>query len=271
MALNVLIVDDSSTFRSMVHRTLDQGNVPIRDLFEAANGEEGLKVLERNWVDLVIVDVNMPVMTGSEMVERMKDDSVLRTIPVVLLTSEGSTPKIAQLRSQGVSAYLRKPCNPEEIRDTVLGLVGSPDRPSVRELLQQTFSDIMRNLAYLVCEPESSGSVEAIGDDFLEASIDLSGTFVGNIRVIAPLGAADLIARNLLGIDDLEAVSPHDASDALGEVLNITSAHFVPAVHGSESVKIKSGVPSVTPCGTDRVNQLKEGGDVVAVSVDGEP
>jgi two-component system chemotaxis response regulator CheY len=72
MALNVLIVDDSKVMRSMVLKTMKMAQVPLGDVVQAGNGREGLDALAENWIDLVLVDINMPVMNGEEMIRQMK-------------------------------------------------------------------------------------------------------------------------------------------------------------------------------------------------------
>ncbi len=124
MVLNILIVDDSKTIRNVVRKTLAIANVPVGELYEAENGKEALSCLNDNWVDLIFADINMPVMGGIEMVEKMCDDGLLKTIPVVIVSTEGSKTRIDHLMSKGVKAYLRKPFTPEEIRAVVKDIVG---------------------------------------------------------------------------------------------------------------------------------------------------
>ncbi|HEX30052.1 TPA: response regulator, partial [Candidatus Poribacteria bacterium] len=67
MPLNILVVDDSSVMRSIISRTLILSGLPLGRIYQAANGKEGLQILDRTWVDLILVDINMPVMNGEEM------------------------------------------------------------------------------------------------------------------------------------------------------------------------------------------------------------
>lgn len=127
MALNILVVDDSETVREVIAKTLGLAQVPVNELHMAANGREALDILQDNWVDLVFSDINMPVMTGVEMIERMQEDEVMRSIPVIVVSTEGSATRIEELRSKGVSAYVRKPFTPESIRKVVDEVLGSND------------------------------------------------------------------------------------------------------------------------------------------------
>lgn len=124
MAFNVLIVDDSETVRSVIIKTLGLAEVPTNEIHQAANGKEALEILGNNWIDLVFADINMPVMGGIEMVEKMAKDGILQTIPVIIVSTEGSATRIDQLKQKGVSAYIRKPFTPEIIKKVVEEVTG---------------------------------------------------------------------------------------------------------------------------------------------------
>jgi two-component system, chemotaxis family, chemotaxis protein CheY len=124
MAYNILVVDDSVTVRSVIARSLELAGVPLGTLFQAGNGEEGLEVLRKEWVDLVLADINMPVMGGVAMIEEMKEDEGLSGIPVIIISTEGSATRIADLKEKGVRAFLRKPFAPEDLKRAVDALLG---------------------------------------------------------------------------------------------------------------------------------------------------
>ena len=127
MAFNVLIVDDSETVRAVIVKTLEIGGVPVNEIHHAANGQEALEKLSTNWVDLVFADLNMPIMSGIEMIEEMSKDGIIESIPVVIVSTEGSATRIEQLKAKGVSAYIRKPFTPETIREVVFKVMGVDD------------------------------------------------------------------------------------------------------------------------------------------------
>ncbi len=124
MAYNILIVDDSRTTRRVIARTLELAGVPVGDLYQAANGREALEVLHEHWVDVVFSDLNMPEMNGLEMIERMAADEALAAVPVVVISTEGSSERIEKLKRQGIRAYIRKPFQPEQIRDVLRDVLG---------------------------------------------------------------------------------------------------------------------------------------------------
>jgi len=118
MSINVLIVDDSGVMRAMILKSLRMSGLPLGETHQAGNGQEGLDVLNQHWMDLVIVDINMPVMNGEEMIDCMKDNPETRDIPIVVISTEGSKTRLDKLQQKG-AAFIHKPFTPEKIRDTI--------------------------------------------------------------------------------------------------------------------------------------------------------
>lgn len=126
MALNILVVDDSGVMRKMIIKTLKMCGIDVGEILEAENGVEGLKQLEKNWVDLVLVDINMPVMDGETMIDHMKQNPVTRDLPVVVVSTESSQSRIEVLEQKS-SGFVHKPFNPELIKDVIDGITGGAD------------------------------------------------------------------------------------------------------------------------------------------------
>lgn len=124
MSINILIVDDSKTVRAIIEKTLQLSGIEIGSIFQAGNGKEALEVLRNNWVDLVLTDINMPIMNGVELVNEMNQDDLLKTIPIAIVSTEGSQTRVEELKSKGVKAYLRKPFTPESLKNLVVELLG---------------------------------------------------------------------------------------------------------------------------------------------------
>ncbi len=118
MAINVLIVDDSAVMRAMVLKAMRMSGVPLGEIHEAASGQEGLDALHANWIDLVMLDINMPVMNGEEMIDRMLESPDLRGTPTIVISTEGSQTRIERLEKKG-AIFVHKPFTPEMIRDAV--------------------------------------------------------------------------------------------------------------------------------------------------------
>lgn len=120
MPLNVLIVDDSAVMRSIVRRALAMSGVPVREVRDAANGAEGLQVLEAFHADLAFVDINMPVMNGEEFIARVQARAEEEAMPaLVVVSTESSEARIEALHARGIH-FIHKPFSPELLRATVL-------------------------------------------------------------------------------------------------------------------------------------------------------
>lgn len=124
MAFNILLVDDSATVRAVINKTLNLAGVDVGEIYHAGNGSEALEVLEKDWVDLVFCDISMPVMDGEELVDAMKDNGMIESIPVIIVSSAGSGPLVARLKEKGVQDYVQKPFTPERIREVVDQVMG---------------------------------------------------------------------------------------------------------------------------------------------------
>jgi two-component system, chemotaxis family, chemotaxis protein CheY len=119
MAYQFLIVDDSSIVRKMMIKTLGMCAIDIGKIIEAENGKVALEALHSNWVDLVFLDINMPVMNGMEFMEKIRVDEDLKDARVVIVSTEGSKDRRARLEELSIAAYLRKPVTPESLSETV--------------------------------------------------------------------------------------------------------------------------------------------------------
>jgi len=124
MALNILLVDDSNVVKAVLFKILSKSSLPIDKIYDAANGAEALEVLESHRMDLVVADINMPVMDGVEMIEWMSADTRFNRIPVVVISTEGSSSRIDKLSNLGIKAYIRKPFSSEEIQTTFSEILG---------------------------------------------------------------------------------------------------------------------------------------------------
>ncbi len=117
--VNILIVDDSGTMRKIIMRGIRQAGFKVDSFQEAGDGVEGLKVLESNPVDVILSDVNMPNMNGLDFVKNVREKHG-SSIPIIMITTEGSEDVVAQAKANGANGYLKKPFTPEKIQE-VLG------------------------------------------------------------------------------------------------------------------------------------------------------
>lgn len=124
MTFHILIVDDSPIARAVLEKSLRLARVPIGELVMAENGAQALELLARHWIDVAFVDINMPVMNGVELVRRMKAEPLTSSIPVLVVSTEGSSTRSEELRALGISAQVRKPFQPEDLREVLLRVLG---------------------------------------------------------------------------------------------------------------------------------------------------
>jgi two-component system chemotaxis response regulator CheY len=126
MAFNVLVVDDSAVMRTMVIRTLRLSGVPVGEVYQAGNGEEGLVQLREHWVDLVLLDLNMPQMNGEELLAEIRSHPDTASVAVIVVSTEGSEVRIKRIRDLGAQ-FVHKPFRPEELRAVIRDLTGVTD------------------------------------------------------------------------------------------------------------------------------------------------
>jgi two-component system chemotaxis response regulator CheY len=121
MAKRVMTVDDSRTMRDMVSFTLRQAGF---DVTEAEDGVKALEALGKAPVDVVITDLNMPNMDGVTLIRRLRADPKLRSLPILMLTTEGDANKKAEGKSAGATGWLVKPFDPVKLVDVVKRVAG---------------------------------------------------------------------------------------------------------------------------------------------------
>jgi two-component system chemotaxis response regulator CheY len=121
--VDVLIVDDSTAIRKILQRVLNQTEIPLGSVFEAGDGLEALAVLREKPVSLIFSDINMPNMDGLQFLAQLRANESWKTIPVVMITTEGSQARVLEAIDLGASGYVRKPFTPDQIKDKLVGLL----------------------------------------------------------------------------------------------------------------------------------------------------
>jgi two-component system chemotaxis response regulator CheY len=112
----ILTIDDSKTMRDMLMLTLsDQGF----DVLQAVDGRDGINVLAKEDVDVVITDINMPVMDGYEVIEHIRNDRNYDSTPILVLTTESDKEKKERARGLGATGFIVKPFNPASLVDVI--------------------------------------------------------------------------------------------------------------------------------------------------------
>ena len=117
--MKILIVDDSSTMRKIVMRTLRQAGYDGAEVVEAGDGVEGLSVLDSGAVDLVFSDVNMPNMGGIDFVKAIRGRADGGDIPIVMVTTEGGQDAMGEAKDAGASGYVVKPFTADKLKSVL--------------------------------------------------------------------------------------------------------------------------------------------------------
>lgn len=122
MAKRIITVDDAATMRRLVGYTLRGAG---HEVLEAEDGEDALKVLHGQRVDLVITDVNMPRMDGIELVRRLRALPQFQSTPILLLTTESDPEKKKQGKEAGATGWITKPFQPDQLVAAVAKVTGA--------------------------------------------------------------------------------------------------------------------------------------------------
>jgi two-component system, chemotaxis family, chemotaxis protein CheY len=124
MSFNVLIVDDSGAMRAVIKKIITISGFKMSRCFEADNGCEALKQLKQNWVDVIISDINMPEMNGLQLLQSLSQDPLYQSIPVIIVSTEGSRDRIKEALQRGAKGFIKKPFLPEDIRRVLHDVIG---------------------------------------------------------------------------------------------------------------------------------------------------
>lgn len=118
----IITVDDSSTMRRIIKNTLTK--LGFSNVLEAGNGVEGLDVLAKNEVDLIITDWNMPEMDGLTFVKTLRAKDEYKETPILMVTTEAAKEDILTALRSGVNNYVVKPFTPDTLQEKVNKLLG---------------------------------------------------------------------------------------------------------------------------------------------------
>ncbi len=153
MTLKVLAVDDSKTIRKIVAKAFSTYDCIVK---EAENGIEGLSMASSEKPDLIILDITMPVMNGSEMLAKLKGQPGLKDIPVIMLTAESGKENVMQIVKMGVKDYMVKPFKGEQLIERVMKIYSLAPKPSeTKETSTSPYFSIKDNIQILTM-PEKS-------------------------------------------------------------------------------------------------------------------
>jgi two-component system chemotaxis response regulator CheY len=133
MLCNVLIVDDSISARSVIRQVVREAGIRDDRIFEASNGQEALALFEEVWIDLVLLDLNMPVMNGEVFARTLRAREDLDDVRMLVVTAEHSPFRHARLRQIGVDWILTKPFYADHLRDAIRRCLPSAETDGVAQ------------------------------------------------------------------------------------------------------------------------------------------
>ena len=117
----ILIVDDSMVIRKMINKSLDLAG---HECHQAENGQEGFNTFLENTFDLVVTDINMPILDGFGLIEKIRtSDHAAKNLPIIVLSTEFSDDTKAKGRSLGVNAWMVKPTDDSVLQNAVAALI----------------------------------------------------------------------------------------------------------------------------------------------------
>lgn len=117
MAKSLLIVDDSATMRKIIMRTVRMSGLEFDRTEEAGNGNEALERLGSGPVDIMLCDVNMPEMNGTELVKKVREMDSCADMKIIMVSTESSQELISNVMSDGANGYITKPFTPEKFQE----------------------------------------------------------------------------------------------------------------------------------------------------------
>lgn len=126
MKINILIVEDCKVMQSMIRRTLQISGLEFDKIDVADNGKEGLDKLDNETYNLILLDINMPVMDGVEMIENLKKNAKSRNIPIIIVSADKQENKQLQFE-KSVKLIVYKPFTPEYLKMNVLRVLNVSD------------------------------------------------------------------------------------------------------------------------------------------------
>jgi two-component system chemotaxis response regulator CheY len=121
----VLVIDDSAMMRKVVLRVLKMADVEFEAALEAGDGNEAIALLRTNKVALIMCDINMPGMSGLELLKQIKEEKLAAGVPIVMVTTESSEPQVRQAILAGARGYIRKPFTVDHIKNNVKPLLAA--------------------------------------------------------------------------------------------------------------------------------------------------
>ncbi len=281
--LTLLVVDDSAMMRAMIRRAALLTGVTIAHIHEAANGRRALDLLYRHWIDALFTDINMPVMTGIELLQAMAADNRWEHVTRAIISTDGSESRRAEALALGARFYVDKPFRPEAVRDVLLSLSterarafgsgtscsprseaspaeGASAPPATfrsiagcREAVLQAATEVAENSLLAFAEPcDDVGFAAAVAaatggstSRWVSASVDFSGPVHGRLQLDVPRYAARRLGASFVG-SDRASIGGRAVCDFSGELANMICGTWLTRAWRRGTFRLAP--PRVHPC-----------------------
>jgi two-component system chemotaxis response regulator CheY len=247
MAPNFLVVDDSKMTQALLSSALKDLPASTGKIHCVSNGKEALRVLQDQRIDVVLLDLNMPIMNGVEVLHHMREQQLFDPGSVIVVSAETSQKRMQKLRRAGVAAYVQKPCNSEKIQNIVRCVLSGRCDQRVHAAAEKAFTRSMEKMVGLTPQ-----KVEALGDSSYPSAGCVKGTqqFDGDVRGSLTMALAEVtvvhLAAEALGTELQDSITL--ACDALREILNITCGKILEELVGDNAM-FRHSLPRVATCG----------------------
>ena len=130
MNYDILVVDDSKAALFLFKKIVGLSGAPVNKILTAENGLEAIEVLEKEPVHLILSDINMPEMDGFQLIRHLKQEPRYKDIPIIVITTEGRDTYIEKAIALGAVDYIKKPFQPEQIKNLILKTLGVEENES---------------------------------------------------------------------------------------------------------------------------------------------
>jgi CheY-like chemotaxis protein len=248
--MSVLIVDDMENMRRAIRNMM---KIPKygQSFLLCSNGEEAWGMLQKEHVDLVIVDYNMPVMSGGELISRIREDRNLRDLPVVMITAMAQMEYVSEAAESEIDAYMLKPITVKLLEDKVLSVVNKANNPSpmVSHLkrarnfeLDADFDAAIREAKLAMdVNPKSSRPLREIGYYYFQKQ-DFDEAEKWLLQAVE-MNHMDVIALHYLGEINLHRNDMEKAALYFDEAMNLSPRHLLRGVNFGKILLEKQMIP----------------------------
>ena len=253
MNANILIVDDSAILRKVMRKAIGLLGIQNECIFEAADGQQALDQLVSQPIDLILLDMHMPVMNGHEFAQIKAQDEALSAIPFVVVSTEANAARLMEMVELGALGVLRKPFEPDDLRRMVADYLpeetfvepssadGGQDLPGLeRAQLDTLIANTLERTAFVLTEHAESASSERY-DKHAHISLACDDE-AADVYLSVSEGFLREFASGLLGIKGDDPEIDAELLGGLAELANILAGEIVVCL-GGEDRRFALGIP----------------------------